>query len=174
MLAVVTRRPDGAPHQATFRLGDLAFPCAIGAAGLVASKEEGDGGTPVGTLALRRLLFRADRVSPPPQTEATLPREPLAPDDGWCDDAADPAYNRPVRLPHGAHAERLWRDDALYDLVGVLGWNDDPVRRGRGSAIFLHVATPDLAPTAGCVALARPHLLEVLARGLDAIRTDPG
>ena len=89
--------------------------------------------------------------------------------DGWCDDPGHPAYNRPVRLPINASAEALWRDDALYDIIGVLGWNDDPVVPGRGSAIFLHVARPDYAPTEGCIALALDDLRRVLALGLTEI-----
>ncbi|OIQ63189.1 hypothetical protein GALL_552720 [mine drainage metagenome] len=74
-----------------------------------------------------------------------------------------------MRLPAGARAEALWRDDAVYDIVGVLGWNDDPVRPGFGSAIFLHVARPDYAPTEGCIALAPDDVLAVLAGGLTEI-----
>ncbi len=70
-----------------------------------------------------------------------------------------------IRLPHDGHYEELWRQDALYDVVGVLGWNDAPVQRGRGSAIFLHVARADYAPTEGCIALALDDLRRVLARG---------
>ena len=102
-----------------------------------------------------------------------MPLEPIAPDDGWCDDPADADYNRMVRLPHPARCEELWRDDALYDLIGVLGWNDAPVVRGRGSAIFLHVARPDFAPTEGCVALAATDLRAVLAAGLREIEVLP-
>ena len=86
----------------------------------------------------------------------------LRPEDGWCDDPDDAAYNRPVRLPYAASHERLWRDDGIYDVIVVLGHNDDPPVPGRGSAIFLHVARPDYGPTAGCVALALADLLTVL------------
>jgi L,D-peptidoglycan transpeptidase YkuD (ErfK/YbiS/YcfS/YnhG family) len=105
------------------------------------------------------VLYRADRVPPP---RSAVPREPIAPADGWCDDPAHPDYNRMVQLPHPARHEALWRDDTLYDIVGVLGWNDDPPQRGRGSAIFLHVARPDLAPTEGCIALPAADLRSVL------------
>jgi L,D-peptidoglycan transpeptidase YkuD (ErfK/YbiS/YcfS/YnhG family) len=97
-----------------------------------------------------------------------VPAEPIAPDDGWCDDAADAAYNRKVRLPFAPSHERLWREDAVYDVIGILGWNDVPVVPGRGSAIFLHLARPGLAPTEGCVALALPDLLAILP-GLAAL-----
>jgi len=69
--------------------------------------------------------------------------------------------------------EELWRQDNLYDLVGVLGWNDAPVERGRGSAIFLHVASPDYGPTEGCVALALGDLQRVLAAGLGELMVLP-
>lgn len=145
--------------------------CALGRGGITAAKREGDGATPTGTLPLRRLLYRADRMAPPP---GDLPREPIGPDDGWCDAPGDASYNRQVALPFAASHERLWRADALYDLVGVLGWNDGPVLPGRGSAIFLHVAHGDYAPTEGCVALALADLLALLAQGLTAIEVTAG
>lgn len=142
------------------------FRAALGAHGVLAFKEEGDEATPAGILPLRRVLYRADRVPPP---ECTLPLEPIAQNDGWCDDPAHRDYNRMVRLPHDGRCEELWRADGLYDLIGVLGWNDRPVERKRGSAIFLHVARPDYAPTKGCVALALPDLRRLLAMGLSEL-----
>ena len=121
---------------------------------------------PLGVLPLRRVFYRADRLGRP---RAAVPLEPLAPDDGWCDDPASPAYNTAIRLPQTAHHEALWRQDSLYDVIGVLGWNDDPVQPGRGSAIFLHVARPDYAPTEGCIALALFDLLAVLTSNLTEI-----
>ena len=140
--------------------------CAIGHGGIRTDKQEGDGATPRATLALRRVLYRADRGRAP---VCAVPLEPIGPADGWCDDPADPAYNRPVTLPYAGRHERLWRDDPLYDIVGVLGWNDDPVVPGRGSAIFLHLARPDYAPTEGCIALAPTDLRAALAAGLTTI-----
>lgn len=142
------------------RFGGRIWPCALGRGGVGTDKREGDGATPVGRFALRRLLYRADRLSPP---HSVLPAAPVTPLDGWCDDPADPAYNRPVILPFAASHEKLWRDDGVYDLVVVLGHNDAPPVPGLGSAIFLHVARPDYAPTEGCVALALPDLLDLLA-----------
>lgn len=135
------------------------FRCALGRGGVKADKREGDGGTPVGVWPLRRVLWRADRLERP---RSALPTAPIAPDDGWCDAPADPAYNRPVRTPYPASHEALWREDGVYDVVVVLGHNDDPVVPGLGSAVFLHVARPDWEPTAGCVALPLPDLLRLL------------
>ncbi len=134
--------------------------CALGPAGIRRDKLEGDGATPAGRFPLRRVLYRADRLIRP---VTALPCSSLDPADGWCDDPADPSYNRPVRLPYRASAEALWRDDGVYDAIVVLGHNDDPVVPGRGSAVFLHIARPDYAPTAGCVAVARDDLLALLA-----------
>jgi L,D-peptidoglycan transpeptidase YkuD (ErfK/YbiS/YcfS/YnhG family) len=89
---------------------------------------------------------------------------PLSPDLGWCDAPGDANYNRLVSLPYPASHEALWRSDSLYDIVAVLGYNDSPRSQGRGSAIFLHLAHPGYRPTEGCVALARQHMLMLLAR----------
>jgi L,D-peptidoglycan transpeptidase YkuD (ErfK/YbiS/YcfS/YnhG family) len=141
-------------------IGGATYRAVLGRGGIVQQKQEGDGGTPAGLLPLRKILYRADRI---PRPLAAVPVEPLAPADGWCDDPSHTDYNRMVRLPHDGRHEALWRRDTIYDLVGVLGWNDSPVQRGRGSAIFLHVARPDYAPTEGCVALAYRDLVEVIA-----------
>ena len=136
--------------------------CALGPGGVTpaAAKREGDGKSPLGDWPLRRVLYRPDRGGAP---KTALPVQALSADDGWCDDPADPNYNRPVKLPYLASAERLWRDDGLYDLIAILGHNDDPVIPGAGSAIFLHLARPDFSATQGCVALARADLESLLA-----------
>jgi L,D-peptidoglycan transpeptidase YkuD (ErfK/YbiS/YcfS/YnhG family) len=124
---------------------------AIGPPGIGVKTGEGDGITPVGRFPVREIFYRADRIAKP---HTALPLRATRQDDGWCDDPADPNYNRLVKLPYPASAEQMWRDDHLYDLVVVLGYNDDPVVPGKGSAIFLHLARPDYSHTHGCVALA--------------------
>ena len=151
---------SAAARTGMLRLGGLTFPCALGRGGCRVLKREGDGATPVGRFLLRKVLYRPDRV-PHPRTR--LPVVRLGKDAGWCDAPEDRNYNRPVRLPYAARAERLWRADRLYDVLVVLDYNERPRVRHRGSAIFLHVAHTDLAPTDGCIALARAHLLRVLA-----------
>lgn len=132
---------------------------AIGPAGIAVKGGEGDNVTPIGAFAVRQIFYRADRIAKP---DTTLPLRAIARDDGWCDAADDPRYNSFVKLPYPASAEHLWRDDHLYDLVAVLGYNDDPVVPGKGSAIFLHLAKPDYSPTQGCVALAYEDALAAI------------
>ena len=136
--------------------------CALGRAGVVlqADKREGDGATPGGIFPLKSVLYRPDRGESP---QTALACRALMPDDGWCEDPTDPSYNCMVKLPSGATADRLWRDDHLYDVIVVIGHNDDPVRPGMGSAIFLHLARPDYSPTAGCVAVSREDMKRILA-----------
>jgi L,D-peptidoglycan transpeptidase YkuD (ErfK/YbiS/YcfS/YnhG family) len=147
-------------------LGGEAYRAALGWGGVRVDKREGDGATPAGTLPLREVFYRPDRGIPP---DCAVPVRALTPHDGWCDDPASAAYNRLVMLPTGASAEVLWRDDTIYDIIGVLSWNDAPVVPGRGSAIFLHIAKPNYTPTDGCVALAEADLRQVLKRGLTEI-----
>ncbi len=143
----------------TLRFAGKVYRCVLGRSGIVTDKREGDGGTPIGCFTLRRALFRPDRLAAP---ATALPLESLSPQDGWCDAPDHADYNRHVRLPHPARHERLWRDDGVYDVVVVLGHNDDPPVAGQGSAIFLHVAPDDGQPTEGCVALPLADLLEIL------------
>jgi L,D-peptidoglycan transpeptidase YkuD (ErfK/YbiS/YcfS/YnhG family) len=139
------------------------IPCEIGRAGSIRAdaKREGDGATPIGRWLIRGALIRPDRIAAPVAWH--LPWRWIRSDDGWSDDAGDPAYNRPVRHPHPFSAERLWREDGLYDLIVVLGHNDAPPVPGAGSAIFLHCARPG-HPTEGCVAIETDALRSLLAR----------
>jgi len=135
--------------------------CALGQSGVKpeAEKREGDGATPAGIFPLRSVLYRFDRGESP---QTALPVHAVAPDDAWCEDPADPDYNKLVRLPHPGATDRLWRDDHLYDVIVVIGHNDAPVRAGMGSAIFLHLARGDYSPTAGCVGVSRRDMERIL------------
>ncbi|MEZ5939654.1 MAG: L,D-transpeptidase family protein [Hyphomonadaceae bacterium] len=137
-------------------------PCVFGRGGCVpaANKREGDGATPLGAWPIREVFFRPDRVAPP---ATGLPVTALSRDMGWCDAPGRPDYNRRVRLPFPDSHEVLWREDGLYDLLAVLGYNDDPPAPGLGSAIFLHLAAPDMTPTEGCVATDLASLRALLA-----------
>jgi L,D-peptidoglycan transpeptidase YkuD (ErfK/YbiS/YcfS/YnhG family) len=138
----------------------MSFPCALGRSGCRVLKREGDGATPIGIWRVRAVRFRPDRLRRP---TTGFPATPIRERDGWCDAASDRNYNRPVHLPYAASAEHMWRSDHLYDVLAVLAYNEHPRSRGRGSAIFMHVARPGLEPTEGCVALSLQHLLRVLA-----------
>lgn len=144
------------------RFENRQFRCVLGKNGVVSAdaKTEGDGKTPAGIWRLRYVMYRSDRRASP-ITE--LPVTTISFSDGWCDDASHPDYNRPVRLPFDASHEKLFRDDGLYNLIVVLGHNDDPPVPGKGSAIFMHIARADYTGTEGCVALGEKDLETVLS-----------
>lgn len=145
----------------TLFLNGRRYRCAVGKGGFAApdAKREGDGCTPQGRFAMRECWARTDRLAMP---QTLLPKRVISPSDGWCDDVNSPLYNRHISLPFDGRHEKLFRDDHVYDLIVPLGYNDNPVVAGLGSAIFMHLAKPDYAPTEGCVALALPDLLEIL------------
>ena len=157
--AIFVRRAPGSAAQARIGLGHGVKPAALGRGGIRTLKREGDGGTPAGRFAVRQVFYRADRLSRP---RTLLPLRAIRSDDGWCEEPADRNYNRLVRLSPRSAADRLKREDHLYDLVLVLGYNDRPRAKGRGSAIFIHLARPGYAPTAGCIALSCHDLLMLL------------
>lgn len=137
------------------------YRCAIGRSGLETNdRKEGSGTTPQGRFALRECWYRADRIKPP---ATLLPMRVIQQDDGWCDAPEHASYNRPVKLPFTASHEKLWRDDHMYDIIVPIGYNDDPVVKGKGSAIFLHIAKPDYSATEGCVAVKMQDMLTILS-----------
>lgn len=155
---MVTRAP-GARTRGLLHLASGVRACALGRSGITALKREGDGATPLGVFPLRMLLYRADRTRWP---STVLPSHAIGPDDGWSDDPADRNYNRMIRLPSMGSAEGLKRQDHLYDLVLVMGYNDLPRVRGRGSAIFIHLARPGYLPTEGCIAVSKRDFLALI------------
>ncbi|MBO6894047.1 MAG: L,D-transpeptidase family protein [Roseibium sp.] len=143
------------------QFGQITVPCALGRSGIVSRKAEGDGATPTGRFELLHVYYRPDRGLPPP---TVLPMTPLTPDAGWCDDPRHRLYNRPVSLPFAASHEKMWREDRLYDIVVVLDCNMYPAVKGKGSAIFFHIAREDYRPTEGCVAIAPEHMRLLLSK----------
>lgn len=141
------------------------YACTLGRSGVIAEdlKTEGDGKTPIGSYPCRYVLWRQDRLPEAPRTG--LPAKPLVATTGWCEDPKHADYNREVTLPHPSpDVDRMFRDDYLYDVVVVLGHNDNPPVPYKGSAIFMHLAREAFTPTAGCIGLARADLIEVLAQ----------
>lgn len=148
-----------AKARGTIRIGMRTIPCALGKGGVKTAKREGDGATPRKTLRALRLYRRPDR----PMVNTLIPTRITSRTMGWCDDSASPQYNQPVALPFAKSHEKLWRDDHVYDLVIDTDYNRRPAIKGRGSAIFIHLARPHYTPTEGCIALNRRDLKHVIA-----------
>jgi L,D-peptidoglycan transpeptidase YkuD (ErfK/YbiS/YcfS/YnhG family) len=159
-LAFLTvRTRPGHRSQGLLVAGHTVFACALGRGGISSNKREGDGATPLGPMRLLSGYFRPDHV----KVQATrLSMKPIAADLGWCEVPEDRNYNRPVRIPYGASHETMRRPDNLYDYCLVLDWNISARKRGRGSAIFFHLARPDFTPTQGCVAVTAKVMARLL------------
>jgi L,D-peptidoglycan transpeptidase YkuD (ErfK/YbiS/YcfS/YnhG family) len=147
-----------------YRAGRLSWAggsatAAIGRGGVRANKKEGDGATPAGTYPLVFGFYREERIKLP---HARLPMRALAPNDAWVDDPTDPKYNSLVTLPYPARTERMWRDDGIYDILIVIGYNMNPVISGAGSGIFLHIARSNFSATEGCIAVAQAVLVNLI------------
>ncbi len=151
----------GRRSQAWLRAGPRTMRVALGRSGVLANKREGDGATPGGRFRPVRLWWRADRM---PRPRTLLPVRRIGPNDAWCENPYDRRYNRPFRRSANEPGDLLHRGDDLYDLIVEIDHNQRPRVAHRGSAVFIHVARPRSAPTAGCVALPRSELIRLLAR----------
>ena len=150
--------------QNNFLHSDLGrFACAIGYGGLTANKIEGDHKTPVGEFKFKKIYYRKDKLG---EMTFKIPFVIIGENDGWCDDPKSKLYNQHVQFPFDSSAEKLFRDDDLYDLLCVINHNTDPIIRGKGSAIFLHISKPNFEGTEGCVAIEKENIIE-LAKKID-------
>ena len=147
--------------QGIMLAGSRVVPVALGRGGIKANKREGDGGTPRGRFYPVRVWWRGDRI---PRPRTSLPLRRIGPADAWCEDPFDRRYNKSFKRSANEPGDRLWRDDGLYDLFIEIDHNTRPRTADRGSAVFIHVARPGFAPTAGCVALRLPDLHKLVCR----------
>ena len=83
---------------------------------------------------------------------------------GWCDDSRSKKYNKLIRFPFNYSAEKLYRHDNIYDILLVLNFNTNPVRRNKGSAIFIHIAKKKFEPTEGCVAVSKRNIKNIIEK----------
>ncbi|MBX3598716.1 MAG: hypothetical protein KF874_14195 [Rhizobiaceae bacterium] len=157
---ITVRARPGVPTQGLMNVSGVVFPCALGRVGITAFKREGDGGTPLARMRLLEGYVRDGRFP----YRSQLPLARIGPKLGWCEVPSDRNYNRPVRMPYAASHERMLRDDHLYDACIVLDWNIRPRVRGKGSAIFFHLARPGYEPTAGCVAVTAQVMRRLLPK----------
>ena len=150
--------------QNNYLYSDLGqFACAIGRGGLTTNKIEGDHKTPVGEFKFKKIYYRKDKLG---EMTFQIPFAIIRENDGWCDDPKSKLYNQHVQFPFDSSAEKLFRDDDLYDLLCVINHNTDPIIPGKGSAIFLHISKPNFEGTEGCVAIEKENIIE-LAKKID-------
>ena len=138
---------------------NFLFRCAIGKNGITNSKIEGDKCTPSGIYSIEKIYYREDRLNIPKLDFQTIP---INKNFGWCDDIRSTYYNKFIKFPFSYSAEFLYREDDIYNIICVINYNNNPIIKNKGSAIFLHVANTDYSGTAGCLALKQDDLIELL------------
>jgi L,D-peptidoglycan transpeptidase YkuD (ErfK/YbiS/YcfS/YnhG family) len=138
---------------------NLKFRCAVGKNGIKKKVKEGDNITPKGKYKIINLLYRADKLK---KVKTALKKIKIKKNMVWCDDIRSKFYNKLTHLPNNYSHEKLFRNDNIYDLILVLNYNSNPIIKGKGSAIFIHVAKKKFARTRGCIALQKKDLLTLL------------
>ena len=133
--------------------------CAIGKKGLTNNKKEGDLKTPKGNFKLIKIFYRKDKVS---LIQTSLKKIAIKKDMGWCDDQRSKQYNKLIRFPFKYSAEKLWRKDNIYDIILILNYNLNPVKKNKGSAIFLHICKKNYASTKGCIAINKKNIINLI------------
>ena len=135
------------------------FRCSIGKSGFSRSKKEGDFTTPMGVFKLGALYFRKDRIK---SVKSKLKKKIIKKNMGWCDDTQSKKYNQEINFPFRYSAEKLFKKDSFYDIFINIKYNQGPIKKGKGSAIFLHLTNKKYKPTHGCIAVLKKDLLKIL------------
>ena len=141
--------------------GHYKIKCAIGKRGITNKKVEGDKCTPRGRFKFKYILFRKKRIS---KIRSKLKLIPIKKNFGWCDDVRSKSYNKLIKFPFKYQAEKLYLKKNIYDIIVVLDFNLKPIKKGRGSAIFLHISTKNYSPTLGCVAISKSNIKKLISK----------
>ena len=142
-------------------INDYKVKCAIGKRGIGIKQKEGDLITPKGKFKVNYIMYRKDRIR---NLKSKIKIIPIKKDMGWCNDASSHRYNKLVKFPFKYSAEQLYRSDNIYDIILVLNYNLDPIRKGKGSAIFIHIAKKNYENTLGCIAVSKKDLKKIIKK----------
>ncbi len=138
-----------------------SYKCSLGKNGITDNKREGDGCTPSGQYFIKKIFYREDRIKLP---SLTFPIQIIKKNLGWCDDTNSMDYNKLIKFPFSENAELLYREDNIYNIICEINYNENPIIKNMGSAIFIHIARDDFSPTEGCIALSENDLVHLLKK----------
>ena len=133
--------------------------CSIGKSGFTHTKKEGDLTTPKGLFGLGLLYYRKDKIK---LLKCKIKKRAIKKGMGWCNDSKSKKYNQEISFPFKYRAEKLYRKDKIYDIFINIKYNQRPIVKGKGSAIFLHLSNKKYKPTHGCVAIQKKDFLKIL------------
>lgn len=132
----------------------------VGKNGLTINKKEGDGKSPIGMYAFGTAFGSQTKPS-----KLKLPYKKSTKYDYWIDDVKSKDYNKWVTFK--GNPKQKWKsfermNNELYKYGVVINYNTNPILKGKGSAIFLHIWRNENGVTAGCVATSEKNLLTIL------------
>ena len=133
--------------------------CAIGKRGIGKKQKEGDEITPRGTFRIKNILYRKDKIN---NLRSIIKKTPIEKNMGWCDDPKSKDYNKLIKYPFNYTSEKLYKSDNIYDIILVLNFNMHPIKKNKGSAIFIHISNNKYSPTQGCIAIQKKELLKMI------------
>ena len=133
--------------------------CAIGKKGIGKKQKEGDQITPRGTFRIKNILYRKDKIN---YLRSVIKKTPIKKNMGWCDDPKSKDYNKLIKYPFNFKSEKLYRSNNIYDIILVLDFNMHPIKKNKGSAIFIHISNDKYSPTQGCIAIKKKELLKII------------
>ena len=133
--------------------------CAIGKRGIGKKQKEGDQITPRGTFRIKNILYRKDKIN---YLRSVIKKTPIKKNMGWCDDPKSKDYNKLIKYPFNYKSEKLYRSNNIYDIILVLNFNMHPIKKNKGSAIFIHISNNKYSPTQGCIAIKKKELIKLI------------
>ena len=141
--------------------GQYKVKCAVGKRGIGYKKKEGDLITPIGQYKIKFILYRKDRIK---KIQSKIKKVVIKKNMGWCDDPNSKKYNKLINLPFNFKYEKLFKKENTYDIILVLNYNMNPIKKNKGSAIFIHVAKKNYKKTKGCIAIGKTQLLKIIKK----------
>ena len=133
--------------------------CAIGKRGIGKKLKEGDQITPRGTFKIEKILYRQDKLN---YLRSVIKKTSIKKNMGWCDDPKSKDYNKLIKYPFNYKSEKLYRSNNIYDIILVLNFNMHPIKKNKGSAIFIHISNNKYSPTQGCIAIKKKELIKLI------------
>jgi len=132
----------------------------IGRKGFAApgAKREGDDYSPTGFFRLGQLFCYDKKV------DTRMPFTQTTVEDKWIDDPDSPDYNQHIHGTTNAKTyEKLLLNGNDYRYCMVIEYNTNPVVKGQGSAIFLHLSEYEtINSSSGCVVLLQKDMEKLL------------
>ncbi|BCN32982.1 L,D-transpeptidase family protein [Anaeromicropila herbilytica] len=128
----------------------------VGRKGISKSKKEGDDKTPLGLYNIQ-FAFGNKFIN-----DTSFPYKKVTNKSYWVDDSSSRFYNQWIegtKYKDWKSAEHLSEMPSSYAYALSIGYNTNPIVKGKGSAIFLHCGSK---ATSGCIATSSSNVIRII------------